>query len=104
MKFMTVILASALPLSSAFALAQGGWSGGGSSAGTVGGSIGSATGSSTLSNGNTINGTGSVPASNAQDAASRGHSGKAMGAINTLSNTNTGILAPDSSGRSSDKK
>jgi hypothetical protein len=84
MKFMTVILASALPLSSPFALAQGGrWSGGGSSAGTGGGSIGSATGSSTLSNGNTINGTGSVPASNAQDAASRGHSGKAMGAINT---------------------
>jgi hypothetical protein len=51
-----------------------------------------------------VNGTGDVPGSNAQDAASRGHSGKAMGAINTLSNTNTGILAPDSSGRSSDKK
>ena len=45
-----------------------------------------------------------LSAANAQDAASRGHSGKAMGAINTLSNTNTGVLAPASSGRSSDKK
>jgi hypothetical protein len=41
--------------------------------------------SNTLSNGNTINGTWGVPASNAQDAASCGHSGKAMGTINTLS-------------------
>jgi hypothetical protein len=46
-----------------------------------------------------------VPKSNAQVAASRGHSGEAMGAVNTLSNTNTGIiLAPDSSRRSGDKK
>ena len=48
MKCMTLALASALALSSGFALAQGGGggSGGGSSAGTGGGSIGSATGSS----------------------------------------------------------
>jgi hypothetical protein len=45
-----------------------------------GGSIGSATGLNSLSNSNTTNGTGGVPGSNAQDAASRGHSGKAMGA------------------------
>jgi hypothetical protein len=102
MKCVTLALASALTLSSAVALAQGGGGGsgsgsgssGGSSAGTGGGSIGSATGSNSLSNGNTTNDTGGVPESNAQDAASRGHSGKVMGAINTLSNTTPASWLP----------
>jgi hypothetical protein len=104
-KCMTLALASALALSSAVALAQGGGggsgSGGGTSAGTGGGSISAATGSNTLLNGNTINGTRGVPGSNAHDAASRGHSGKAMRHQYIVEPRHPGAR---SSGKSGDKK
>lgn len=50
----------------------------------------------TLSNGTTLNGTGGAPGQNARAAARRGTTNKAMEAAKSLGNTNTGILAPNS--------
>jgi hypothetical protein len=115
MKLFAVIL-SLLLGSTSFTLAQ---SSGGSSGGAAGGAASSGAGSgsagNTLSNGSTINGTGGSPGSNTSNALNHGTTGNNLGAnqtgpgtgsspspavntpaansaVNSLSNTDTGIL------------
>jgi hypothetical protein len=115
MRLFAVIL-SLLLGSTSFSLAQ---SSGGSSGGAAGGAASSGAGSgsagNTLSNGSTISGTGGSPGSNTSNALNHGTTGNNLGAnqtgpgtasssspavntpaansaVNSLSNTNTGIL------------